>query len=108
VKKILLVGRNQWIVDRAKEELDSENLRILGALSVEDVKQVLVEHEVDHVFIGPGLDINTRLEVIRAVLTSSDYTTLHLKDRSTGPEGGLSFVLAILSGLAELEDQGLE
>lgn len=86
MKKILLIGRNQWVVDGAKQELDSESLTVFGALSVDDVQRVLAQHDVDHAFIGPGLDLDTRLEAIRAVFAHSDYTTVHMKDHSTGPE----------------------
>lgn len=103
--KVLLIGRNQWVVDGAKRELDSEHLTVLGALSIADLDRVLSNHNIDHVFIGPGLDLDTRLKAIRAVLTHSDYTTVHIKDRSTGPEGGLNFVRGILRGLQELDGQ---
>jgi hypothetical protein len=106
VMKILLIGRNQWVVDGAKEQLGSESLMVLGALSVDDVQRVLVNHRVEHVFVGPGLDIETRLDSIRQVFAHSNYTTVHLKDHSTGPEGGINFVKAILRGLAELDGSG--
>ncbi len=103
MKNILLVGRNQWVVDGAKRELDSESICVLGALSVVDVEQAFVRHTIDHVFIGPGLDLDTRLQAVRVVFSESDHTTVHMKDHSTGPEGGLNFVRAILSGLTELD-----
>ncbi|OYO16672.1 hypothetical protein CGZ93_18100 [Enemella dayhoffiae] len=102
-KKVLLVGRNQWVVDGAKRELDSKSLTILGALTITDVNRVLTQHDIDHVFIGPGLDLEIRLAATRAVFARNVYTTVHLKDHSTGPEGGLDFVRAILHGLAELD-----
>jgi hypothetical protein len=101
--KILLIGRNQWVVDGARRELDSDSLSVLGALSVADVEKQLALHDIDHVFIGPGLDLDTRLEAIRAVFLHSNYTTVHMKDHSTGPEGGLAFVRSILRGLGDLE-----
>lgn len=102
--KILLIGRNQWVVDGAKKELDSESLTVLGALSIDDVRKVLRHNDIDHAFIGPGLDLDVRLECVRAIVTHSSYTTVHLKDHSTGPEGGLRFVKGVLTGLADTID----
>lgn len=104
MKKILLIGRNQWVVDGAKEALDSDALKVFGALNIVDTVSVLTNEKIDHVFIGPGLDIDTRLDAIRQVFEHSDYTTVHMKDHSTGPEGGLNFVKAILHGLEGLAD----
>ena len=104
MKKILLVGRNRWVVDGAKQRLDSESLTVLGALSVDEVQDMLTHHDVDHVFIGPGLDLDMRLEAIRVIFSRSDYTTVHMKDHSTGPEGGVQFVESILRALSESDD----
>ncbi len=38
-----------------------------------------------------------RLDLVRRIFTLSDYTTVHLKDHSTGREGGLAFVKAMIA-----------
>lgn len=77
-------------------------MQVFGALSVDETKAVFKKETINHAFIGPGISLNTRLEIIRTILTISDTTTIHMKDHSTGPEGALAFVRAILKGLDKL------
>jgi hypothetical protein len=102
---IILIGRNQWVIDAAQRELTRPDRQVFGATNAEELKAVLTEHDIDHAFVGPGLDLSTRLDLIEQVFTVSDFTTVHLKDFSAGPEGALAFVEAILDGLATLPDR---
>jgi hypothetical protein len=45
--------------------------------------------------------METRLQIVREVVHTSDRTTVHLKDRSSGPEAFLPFVRAVLLGLRD-------
>lgn len=102
--RILLVGRSHWVIDAVRDKLQTADLQVDGALDAPDATDVLRRAHVDHVFIGPGLDVDTRLEVVRTVITGSDTTTVHLKDQSTGPEGALRWVRAVLLALDEMQD----
>jgi hypothetical protein len=55
--------------------------------------------------MGGGLDLETRLEVVREVFRSSDRATVHLKDHLSGPEGFLPFARSVLLGLKGYEPQ---
>jgi hypothetical protein len=55
--------------------------------------------------MGGGLDLDTRLAVVREVFQSSDQTTVHLKDQMSGPEGYLPFVRSVLTGLNDYAPQ---
>lgn len=55
---------------------------------------------IAHVFMGPGLPIETRLTIVEAILEESDTTCIHMNDFSRGPEGALDFIRGILRGLS--------
>jgi hypothetical protein len=54
--------------------------------------------EFDHVIVGGGLDLDTRLRIVRSVFESSSSTTVHMNSPS-GPDSYLPFVRAMLRGL---------
>ena len=99
----MLIGRNQWVIDAAIEALESPAIKVYGALNAKETVAVLNKIEINHAFVGPGLELNIRLKIIRSIFTISSFTTVHLKDHSTGPEGALNFVRGILKGLDEIE-----
>ena len=99
---VMLIGRNQWVIDAAERELTTEHRTVYGAITLEELEAVLTNERIDHAFVGPGLDIDLRMQMIRRVFELSDFTTVHLKDFSTGPEGALAFVETILAGLETL------
>jgi hypothetical protein len=51
--------------------------------------------------MGAGIDLETRLEIVREIFLLSETTTVHMKDVASGPEGFLPFVRSILSGLKD-------
>lgn len=46
-----------------------------------------VDRTIDHVFIGAGIEIEVRLQIIQEVLETSSATTVHLKDKIAAPKG---------------------
>ncbi len=48
-----------------------------------------------------GLDLETRLAVVREIYESSDHATVHVKDHISGPETFVPFVRAVLVGLKD-------
>lgn len=98
-KRVLLVGLLPDLVDGFREQLDGADVEILGGTGVQDIGAAFAEADVDHVFLGGGLDIGVRLAAVRAVFESSDIATVHLKDHVSGPEGFLPFVQSVLRGL---------
>jgi len=49
--------------------------------------------------MGAGIDLETRLQIVREIFQLSETTTVHMKDRLSGPDGFLPFVRAVLRGL---------
>ena len=97
--KVLLVGRTKMVVDDAKSELNIPDLELLTATSLAEVQGAFEKDEIPHVFMGAGIELERRLDMVRAVFEASDATTVHLKDVGSGPKGFLPFVKAILENL---------
>lgn len=104
VTNLMLIGRNQWVIDAAQSKLATPQRAVYGAVTMAELEAVLAENRIDHAFVGPGLDLDLRMALIRRVFELSDFTTVHLKDFTQGPEGALAFVEAILDGLESLEN----
>ena len=76
------------------------DIDILIGSTIEDVVRSFEEHQIDTVIMDAGIDLDVRLDVIRHVFTARDATTVHMKDRSSGRDGMMPFVNAVLTGLA--------
>jgi hypothetical protein len=102
-KTILLLGRKGIVVEDAKSQLNDPALEIYGGTGIDDVRTTFSSHpKIDHVFMGAGIELETRLQIVREVFQLSEDTTVHMKDATTGPQGFLPFVKAILKGLKEV------
>ena len=102
-KNILLVGLTANVIDHARHELDRADIQLFEGTGIEDVRSVFAQAKIDHVFMGAGIDLETRLQIVRQIFQLSDTTTLHMKDRRSGPQGFLPFVRAVLRGLKDDE-----
>jgi hypothetical protein len=99
MRRVLLLGRSEAVVEAARQGAVGAAFEIVGGTGLEDLKAVFAQGPVAHVIMGAGLDLETRLAVIREIFESSDVTTVHMKDKDSGPEGFLPFIQAVLSGL---------
>lgn len=98
---VLLVGVRPDLIARFRERLDLPWIDLQVATGAEEVRAVLAAREIDHVFLGGGLDLDARAEMVRAVFESSDRATVHMKDHRSGPEGFVPFFRAVLEGLRD-------
>jgi hypothetical protein len=98
---VLILGRRHSVVDDAEHqlELDLPGIHLLEGTSIDDVRSAFSRAKIDHVIMGAGIDLETRLQIIREIFQTSDTTTVHMKDRATGPEGFLPFIRSVLRGL---------
>jgi hypothetical protein len=104
-KTILLLGRKNIIVSDAQSQLHDLDLQIYTGTNIDDVRSIFSQAPgIDHVFMGAGIELETRLEIVREGFTLSANITVHLKDASSGPQGFLPFVKAVLG---ELKGGGL-
>jgi len=102
-KKILLLGLKGAIVDDARQHLKLQDLELFGGTGIEDVRSIFAGTNIDHVIMGAGIDLETRLDIVREIFTLSDTTTVHMKDRATGPQGFLPFVRSVINGLTDFQ-----
>jgi hypothetical protein len=72
----------------------------MAGTSLVDVEEAFARHAVDHVIMGAGIDLEARLQIIKHIFSVSTHTTVHMKDRDSGPQGMLPFVNGVLTGLA--------
>jgi hypothetical protein len=102
-KNVLLLGRTAIVVDDVRQQLSMPDIQFFGGSGVDDVRSAFAQAHIDHVIMGAGIDLETRLEIIREIFSSSDTTTVHMKDYASGPQAFLPFVRSVLSGLKDYE-----
>jgi DNA-binding response OmpR family regulator len=95
-RNVLLVGRKAIVLDDVREGLAVQDVTLFSATTLDDVRKVLDEHAIDMVIMGAGIDLDTRLQIVRHIFEASSSTTVHLKDRDSGPQGFLPFVKGLL------------
>ena len=100
-RTVLILGRRHSVVDDAQKqlELDMPGTHLLEGTSIDDARSAFAQTKIDHVIMGAGIDLATRLEIVREVFQTSDTTSVHMKDRASGPEGFLPFIRAVVRGL---------
>ena len=103
-KKILLLGRTTIVLDDTQQQLERADIQLFAGTSIEDIRAVFAQANIDHVIMGGGIALETRLEMVRAIFQASDTTTVHMKDHASGLQGFLPFVRSVLRGL--LNDEG--
>jgi hypothetical protein len=102
-RNVLLLGRLGVVVEDAQQQLRMPDVRLFVATGLDEVRSAFADADIDHVIMGAGLDLETRLEIVREIFLASETTTVHLKDFASGPDGFLPFVRSVLAGLADYE-----
>jgi hypothetical protein len=98
-KKILLLGVMRVLLEDVQQQLARADLQFFVGTSLEDIRSVFAQASIDHVIMGGGIELETRLEMVREIFQSSDTTTVHMKDHASGSQGFLPFVQSVLRGL---------
>jgi hypothetical protein len=102
-KNVLLLGVKKDLISQFAKQAEMFDLRLFSGTGLNDLRSVFAQTQIDHIIVGGGIDLKTRLEIIQEVFHSSDRTTVHLKDQISGPEGYVPFARAVLSGLKDYE-----
>lgn len=95
----LLLGRKEIIVDDVRDKIEAKDIMLLSGTGLQHVKDAFAQNNVDHVIMGAGISLDDRLEIIRYIFEVSNSTTVHMKDRDSGPPGMIPFVNGVLKGL---------
>ena len=100
-RTVLILGRRHSVVDDAERQLEAglPGTHLLEGTSLDDARAAFAQAKIDHVIMGAGIDLETRLQIIREIFQASDTTTVHMKDRASGPDGFLPFIRSVLRGL---------
>ncbi len=102
-RSVLLLGRLGVVVEDVQQQLRMPDVQLFVATGLDEVRSALAQADIDHVIMGAGLNLETRLEIVREIFLASDKTTVHMKDFASGPDGFLPFVRSVLTGLADYE-----
>jgi len=100
-KNVLLLGRKAIVLDDVKAKVAVQDVTLFSGTTFDDVRNVFGAHSIDIVIMGGGLDLEVRLEIVKYIFTVSTSTTVHMKDRNSGPQGMLPFVNGVLKGLVD-------
>ncbi|MEJ6608968.1 MAG: hypothetical protein QNL63_04420 [Paracoccaceae bacterium] len=98
-KTILLLGRLGINVENVRKNLSVRDVELLARTDLNEVKTAFDESTIDIVIMGAGIDLDDRIAIIRYIFETSNSTTVHMKDRQSGPAGMLPFVDNVLKGL---------
>ena len=79
------------------------DVQLFGGTGIDDVRTAFAAATSITFVMGAGIDLERRLEIAGEIFRLSDETTVHLKDRASGPEGFLPFVSAVLQGLRDYD-----
>ena len=102
---VLLLGRTPFASDDIREIEDViSDLDVLTGATMDDVVTAFEDHHIDAVFVGAGLELESRLEFVSHVFEVSKATTVHLKDMASGRLGMMAFVKGILVGLQSSQE----
>ncbi len=99
-KRAFLIGRTQSVIDDVIKQLDTPEIQLIGGTGITDLQSAFDQAQIDHVIIGGGLDLDTRLEIVREVFQHSNATFVHMNSPS-GPESFLPFVRSVLNGFRQ-------
>ena len=102
-KRVLVLGLRPDLIEAFRRELTGPGLELVSGSDIADLHAAFAAGDVDHVILGGGLDIETRLSAVRIVFELSDRATVHMKDQLSGPEGFVPFAIALVHGLANYE-----
>ncbi len=94
---VLLVGRLPSVVENVAIQLEDLPILWLGAHDRDEViRQLDAEPNIRCVVIGAGLDDKIRGDLIGVIAARRPDLCIHLKDRSSGPEGMAPFVRRVV------------
>ncbi len=94
---VLLVGRLPNVIGDVALQLDHLPIQWLGAHDTDEVRRQLdTEPRIACAIIGAGLDDKTRGELVGIIAARRPDICIHLKDRTSGPEGLVPFVQRVV------------
>jgi hypothetical protein len=94
---VLLIGKLPHVIGDVAQQLHHLPIEWLGAHDhAEVVRQLETEPRIACVIMGAGLDDRIRGDLIGVIAALRPDVCIHLKDRSSGPEGLVPFVRRVV------------
>lgn len=87
-----------------RQKLFVQAVTLLGGTSLKDVQTPFAQGSIGIVTMGAGIDLETRLEIVRHIFIVSNSTTVHVKDFGSGPLGMLPVCRHDRRRVADLSD----
>ncbi|MGO9081629.1 MAG: hypothetical protein ACLQDY_21730 [Streptosporangiaceae bacterium] len=95
----LILGKTAAVIEEAADHLNLPDVDLRTGTGLDDLRAAFAGGRIDHVLMGAGLDLKTRLRIVEEIFLLSETTTVHMKDVASGPQGMLPFVRAVLNAL---------
>ncbi|MCA0929908.1 hypothetical protein [Ruegeria profundi] len=90
---VLLIGRLPSVIGDVARQLDHLPIQWLGAHDPDEVRRQLdAEPQIACAIMGAGLNDKIRGEMVGIIAARRPDICIHLKDRSSGPDGLVPFV----------------
>ncbi|OUS07358.1 hypothetical protein A9Q96_05445 [Rhodobacterales bacterium 52_120_T64] len=90
---VLLVGRLPNVIGNVAKQLEDLPIQWLGAHTRDEViSQISEEPKIECVIMGASHDDTVRGDLIAVIAQRRPDLCIHIKDRSSGPDGMASFV----------------
>jgi len=97
---VLLVGKLPGVVGSIARELEDMPIRWLGAHDHgEVVRQLETEPGIECVVMGGSLDDTIRGDLVSMIAQIRPDLTIHVKDRTSGPDAMTDFVRRIVEAM---------
>jgi hypothetical protein len=97
---VLLVGRLPGVIGGIAQQLQDIPVEWLGAHNRDEViRQLDAEPRIAVVVMGAGLDDGIRGELIGVIAQRRPDVSIHLKERSSGPDGMAPFVRKVVEAM---------
>jgi hypothetical protein len=96
--RVLLLGRTAAVIDEIIANPPLSGIEWIGGTDAEALSGAFAAGPVDVVIIGGGLDLETRLTLVREVFERSLTATVHLNSPS-GPASFRPFVANVVAAV---------
>ena len=98
MKNGLLIGGHAGYLGRLKETIDTDELTLFMASSLDDVRRIFADEVIDVVFLGRESDPANRLQILKHIFSVSPTSPVHVMGVGSDP---VLFVGRILNGPAD-------
>jgi hypothetical protein len=86
-RNVLLLGLKGVVVDDVKDQVHVADIQLFGGTGIDDVRTTFERTSIDSVIMGGGIDLETRLEIVREIFQLSNTTSVPVGAAEAGARG---------------------